>query len=100
MAEPLNDNAIQAGLTGLPGWAYADDRLTKTFAFGSFKEAMSFMVRVGFEAEVAAHHPELRNVYATVDVALNTHDADGKVTQKDLDLAETIEALNWLPDKV
>ncbi|MEM9881335.1 MAG: 4a-hydroxytetrahydrobiopterin dehydratase [Planctomycetota bacterium] len=99
MAEPLTDDAIQTALGDLPGWGYAEDRLSKTFGFGGFGEAMSFIVRVGFEAEAANHHPELRNVYSKVEVLLATHDAGGKVTQKDIDLARTIEELNWIPDK-
>ncbi|MEM6853151.1 MAG: 4a-hydroxytetrahydrobiopterin dehydratase [Planctomycetota bacterium] len=99
MAEPLTDEAIQTALADLPGWSHADDRLSKSFEFGGFGEAMSFIVRVGFEAEAVNHHPELRNVYSKVEVLLATHDAGGKVTQKDVDLARTIEALNWIPDK-
>lgn len=99
MPEPLSDQAITAALQDLPGWSHADDCLVKTFKFGSFKEAMGFLVRVGFEAEAINHHPDLHNVYNTVDIKLNTHDANGRVTQKDVDLAERIEAVNWIPKK-
>ena len=95
MSEPLSNDTIQEALTDLPGWSYADDKLSKAFKFGSFREAMGFIVRIGFEAEAANHHPELFNVYSTVEISLSTHDADGKVTQKDVDLAKAIERLNW-----
>ena len=52
-----------------------NDALTKTFTFGSFREALSFMVRVGFEAEAMNHHPEWTNVYNCVFIRLSTHDA-------------------------
>jgi len=55
---------------------------------------MAFIVLIGFEAESANHHPELYNVYSTVRIALNTHDAGGKVTQKDVDLARAIEGVS------
>lgn len=99
MPEPLASQAIDAALTDLPGWSYADDKLGKGFEFATFKEAMGFIVRVGFEAEAAGHHPELFNVYNTVEIKLSTHDADGRVTQKDVDLAAQIESVNWLPQK-
>ncbi|MFK7790197.1 MAG: 4a-hydroxytetrahydrobiopterin dehydratase [Phycisphaeraceae bacterium] len=96
MSTPLSNDAITNALTALPGWSHADDKLSKTFKFGSFREAMGFIVRIGFEAEAADHHPELFNVYSTVEISLSTHDADGKVTQKDVDLAAAIERVNWL----
>jgi 4a-hydroxytetrahydrobiopterin dehydratase len=49
------------------------------------------MVRAGFEAEELNHHPEWMNVYKTVAVRLNTHDAGGKVTAKDVELARRLE---------
>ncbi|MEM9346685.1 MAG: 4a-hydroxytetrahydrobiopterin dehydratase [Planctomycetota bacterium] len=96
MSEPLPNDAIQAALPDLPGWAFSEDKLTKTYKFHSFREAMGFIVRIGFEAEAANHHPELFNVYATVTIALNTHDAGSKVTQKDVDLAAAIERIAWV----
>lgn len=95
MSQPLSNDAIQSALADLPGWSHSDDKLSKTFKFGSFREAMGFIVRIGFEAEAANHHPELFNVYSTVEIALSTHDADGKVTQKDIDLAKAIEHIDW-----
>jgi len=51
------------------------------------------MVRVGFEAEKQAHHPEWFNVYNRVEISLSTHDAGGKVTEKDILLAKAIEQI-------
>ena len=99
MSDPLSESAIGEALADLPGWSFDDDRIGKSFTFSDFTEAMSFIVRVGFAAESAGHHPELHNVYNRVSIQLNTHDAGGKVTQKDLDLAADIEDFNWLPEK-
>ncbi|MBX2852785.1 MAG: 4a-hydroxytetrahydrobiopterin dehydratase [Phycisphaeraceae bacterium] len=96
MSTPLANDAINAALSDLPGWSYADDKLTKTYKFNSFREALAFIVRIGFEAEAANHHPELFNVYSAVTVSLNTHDAGGKVTQKDVALAGEIERIAWV----
>ncbi len=96
MAKPLTKPEIKAALVSLPGWACKGDALVKTFKFGGFREALSFMVRVGFEAEAMDHHPNWTNVYNRVVIRLNTHDAGGKVTAKDVGLAKKIEAISWV----
>ena len=96
MTEALEANTIETALSALPGWAYESGKLTKTYEFNSFREAMGFIVRLSYEAEAANHHPELFNVYSKVTISLSTHDADGKVTQKDLDLAADIERVAWV----
>jgi 4a-hydroxytetrahydrobiopterin dehydratase len=93
---PLTPEQITAALRELPGWSHERDALSHTFQFGSFREAMSFMVRVGFEAEAADHHPEWTNVYNKVSIRLNTHDAGSKVTAKDVALAKQIAGLSWV----
>jgi 4a-hydroxytetrahydrobiopterin dehydratase len=91
---------IAAALAGLPGWRHeagggtaAGGALVKTFLFPTFRDALAFMVRAGFEAEALDHHPEWTNVYNRVAVRLNTHDAGGRVTAKDVDLARRLEAV-------
>ena len=93
MPDPLSAAEIDAVLKDLPGWSFEDDALRKTFKFENFRSAVAFIVRLSYEAEQRDHHPELFNVYNTVKVALNTHDAGGKVTAKDVDLASAIETL-------
>ena len=39
------------------------------------------------------HHPEIHNIYNRVRVALSTHDAGDKVSQKDVDMAHHIQKL-------
>ena len=96
MATPLDSAEIARALAVLPGWTRDGEALAKTFKFGSFREAMSFMVRVSFEAEAMDHHPDWTNVYNRVAVRLNTHDAGGKVTAKDVELARKIQAISWV----
>ena len=57
---------------------------------------MSFMVRVSFEAEAMDHHPEWTNVYNRVSIRLNTHDAGGNITAKDVELAERVQKISWV----
>jgi len=93
MAQALQQEEIDEALENLEGWEHKDDKLQKQFKFDDFKEAMSFILRLSYEAESQVHHPELFNVYNTVEIALTSHDAGGKVTKKDLILATTIESL-------
>jgi 4a-hydroxytetrahydrobiopterin dehydratase len=93
---PLNEEAVQQALVRLDGWTFEKDAIHRTFLFSTFREAMSFMVRVGFEAEALDHHPELTNVYNRVRVSLNTHDADNKVTELDAELARRINHFSWI----
>ena len=96
MSKPLTPDEIASALTKLPGWTLEHDALVKTFKFGSFREAMSFMERVAFEAEELNHHPEWTNVYNKVVVRLNTHDAGNKVTQNDVELASRFQKISWV----
>jgi 4a-hydroxytetrahydrobiopterin dehydratase len=74
-------------------WQEEDNKLKKTFVFKDFSEAFSFMTRVAMLAEVHNHHPWWSNVYKTVNIELNTHDAGNIVTEKDLKLATAIDLL-------
>jgi 4a-hydroxytetrahydrobiopterin dehydratase len=93
MAEPLSDDQIAKELSELSGWNHENNKLTKEFSFDNFRDAMAFINRIAFEAEEQVHHPEIFNVYNTVNISLSTHDAGGKVTEKDIKLAKTIESL-------
>jgi 4a-hydroxytetrahydrobiopterin dehydratase len=93
MSKALGLEEIGAALGRLAGWRHEADALEKNFQFGDFQEAFAFMVRVAFAAEAMNHHPEWTNVYNRVRVRLNTHDAGGKVTEKDVELARRIERL-------
>ncbi len=96
MSKPLTTDEITAARATLPGWNYENDALTRTFQFGTFREAIGFMVRVAFEAEAMNHHPDWTNVYNRVVVRLNTHDAGGKVTANDVELAKRIQKISWV----
>jgi 4a-hydroxytetrahydrobiopterin dehydratase len=96
MNQPLDADDMATGIRSLPGWKLEGDALAKTFEFASFREALSFMVRVGLEAEVLNHHPDWSNVYNKVAIRLSTHDAGHKVTPKDLELARVIQKISWV----
>lgn len=96
MSRPLSAEEMTTVFANLPGWVLECDALTKTFKFGSFREAMSFMMRVAFEAEELDHHPDWTNVYNRVAIRLSTHDAGSRVTAKDVELATRIDRISWV----
>ncbi len=95
MTEALSVNKIRSELAGLNGWTFKDDKLHKTFQFGDFKEAISFIVRLAMDAELQGHHPVIHNVYSKVELELTTHSAGDKVTARDIRLARTIDGFSW-----
>jgi 4a-hydroxytetrahydrobiopterin dehydratase len=88
----LSDAEITAALGSLPGWSRSGDEIEKTYELASFPDAIAFVVRIGFLAEAADHHPDLDVRWRKVRVALTTHDSGG-LTDKDADLARQIAGL-------
>jgi 4a-hydroxytetrahydrobiopterin dehydratase len=74
------------------GWTLVDNALLRDFQFDDFVAAFAFMTKVALLAEKADHHPSWHNVYNTVKISLNTHDAGNTVTDKDVALATAINA--------
>jgi 4a-hydroxytetrahydrobiopterin dehydratase len=72
-------------------WTEKDNSLQRVFRFRNFVEAWAFMTEVAFHAERLGHHPNWSNVYNSVEIKLNTHDAGNIVTAKDYELAAAID---------
>ena len=94
MVEQLDEEARARALDDLDDWDYdeARDAITRSLVFDDFVTAFGFMTQVALLAEKADHHPEWSNVWNRVDILLTTHDAGG-LSQRDIDLAEKIDAL-------
>lgn len=90
--EKLSTAEIEKELENLDGWELNENALETTFEFQNFREAFTLMTRIAFECEQLNHHPDWTNVYNRLHIRLSTHDAGG-VTQRDFDLAQTIESL-------
>lgn len=92
MAERLTETEIHERLEELPGWQLVDDKLHRELGFDDFVTAFGFMASVAIVAEKMNHHPEWRNVYSSVVIDLDTHDAGG-ITALDFELAGRIDEL-------
>ena len=74
-------------------WKEVSNSITKEFIFDDFAQALAFVNKVGVLAESANHHPDiLIHDYKKVAITLTTH-SEGKVTDKDTNLAEKIDSL-------
>ena len=74
-------------------WKEEDDKLKRTFVFKDFNAAFAFMTKVASVADRVDHHPWWSNAYNKVEFELSTHDAGDKVTDKDKQLAESIDMI-------
>jgi 4a-hydroxytetrahydrobiopterin dehydratase len=69
-------------LKTLPGWLLRDSAIERKFTFSGFTDALAFIVRLGFEAEAADHHPDIFVNYKRVTLTYSTH-SEGGLTDKD-----------------
>ncbi len=90
--DKLTDAQIADHMKALPDWEHDGDRIRRTFRFEDFVQAFGWMSSAALVAERMNHHPEWRNVWATVEVELSTHDAGG-LTALDMKLAAAMDAL-------
>lgn len=74
------------------GWQKENEMIRQTFVFSDFTAAVGFVVRVGFLAEAADHHPDIDIRWNKVTLELTTH-SEGALTEKDTALAAAIDDL-------
>ena len=67
-------------------------KITRLFSFKDFKEALSFVNKVGELAESEGHHPDIKIVYNKVQLDLFTH-AVGGLSENDFIMASKINGL-------
>ena len=74
------------------GWSIQEEHLMREFKFPNFAEAKTFIDKISIICEAKNHHADLHFGWGYVIVELTTHD-EGKVTQLDVEVAESINAL-------
>lgn len=89
----LNQDEITKKLSSISGWMQEENQIVKLFQFKDFAEALSFVNKVGAEAEKMDHHPDIFiHSWNKVKITISTH-SEGGITKKDFQLAEKIEKL-------
>ena len=74
-------------------WQDKDGALYRAWKFKDFTEAFAFMTAIAKLAEQMDHHPKWTNEYNKLEIWLSSHDAGGKVTEKDKQMAAAIDAI-------
>ena len=74
------------------GWTEVDGRLLREYSFDDFLQAKAFIDAVSEICEAQEHHAELHFGWGYAVVETHTHDT-ASITQRDLDLAEAINAI-------
>jgi 4a-hydroxytetrahydrobiopterin dehydratase len=93
----MSNVEIQEKLKSLLEWSLAGNAIHRKFTFKSFMPAIAFVNKIAEAAEHANHHPDITINYNQVSISLSTH-SEGGVTQKDCQLAETIDKIYAVGD--
>jgi 4a-hydroxytetrahydrobiopterin dehydratase len=90
---PLRQAEIENLLRELKGWEVIEGHhLRKIFEFKNFREALSFVNRVGELAEAQGHHPDILLAWGRAEITIWTHKIDG-LTESDFILAAKIDVM-------
>ncbi len=89
-AQVLSAEQIGERLKMLSGWDLDGRAITRELTFADFREAVSFLVLIAFDAEEADHHPDVTINYKRLKLSLSTH-SEGGLTEKDFSLAAVID---------
>ena len=88
---PLTADEIGPLSAQVDNWSTVDDHhIEKQFEFPDFKEALTFVNKVGAIAEEQGHHPDVYLAWGKVGVTIWTHKIDG-LTESDFVLAAKID---------
>ncbi|HEY6907702.1 MAG TPA: 4a-hydroxytetrahydrobiopterin dehydratase [Ignavibacteriaceae bacterium] len=94
MMQVLDISKINEKLGKLNGWKYQNDQIGRDYELKNFKEALSFVNKVGEIAEQMDHHPDIFiHGWNKVRITVSTHSAGG-VTENDFKLAHKIEDIS------
>ncbi len=88
----LSEPEIDAGLAERPAWRREGAELVREVRFPTFRDAIALVNQVAEAAEAADHHPDIDIRWRRVTFRLTTK-ASGGLTQRDLDMAATIDGL-------
>ncbi|HEY3321543.1 MAG TPA: 4a-hydroxytetrahydrobiopterin dehydratase [Planctomycetota bacterium] len=89
--QPLSGREIDDRLQECSGWELSKDgrAIVRKIKFGDFKEALSFVNRVGEVAEQENHHPDICFGWGYCEIELQTH-AIGGLHENDFVMAAKI----------
>jgi 4a-hydroxytetrahydrobiopterin dehydratase len=80
--QTIDETEALLRLKSLSGWELDGKAIRRKYTFSGFPEAIAFVVRLGFDAEAADHHPDILINYKRVTLTYTTHSESG-LTEKD-----------------
>ncbi len=88
---PFDKEEAEILLKQIPGWEVSFDskNISKKYTFKDFKDALSFVNKVGAIAEEEGHHPDIELGWGKVNITLTTHAING-LSQNDFIVAAKI----------
>jgi 4a-hydroxytetrahydrobiopterin dehydratase len=90
---PLAGKELEALANQVPQWKVVDaHHIMRTFTFPDFRQALSFVNKVGEIAEQQGHHPDILLSWGKAEITTWTHKIDG-LTESDFILAAKIDNL-------
>jgi 4a-hydroxytetrahydrobiopterin dehydratase len=90
----FTETQIAEHLSHLSGWKFAESKISKTYSFKNYYEAIAFVNVVAAISHATDHHPDLSVYYNRCVVAYNTHDVEqgkGGISINDFICAARIE---------
>lgn len=91
--QTLSQDEIQKYLREIPGWIFANDKISKEFKFPSFKETLVLINKLQPFCDRIDHHPDIHIYYKKIIFDLQRFSVGGKVTERDFTIAKEIERL-------
>jgi len=89
---PLTDEEVAARLKGLPGWQRDGNEIWRAFTH-TYHECVHLAVYVAAKAREVSHHPDMHLTWQRIEFRITTHDAGGRITAADFELAEAIDSI-------
>lgn len=88
----LTEQEINTALRDdLPGWTFANDKISKQFNFNDFMDSLGFVNQLAPYFESMDHHPDTHILYSKILFELQRFDIGGKVTDRDIAVAKEID---------
>lgn len=89
--ELLSEATIATLCTEHTPWQLQNDStLAAAYSFGSFADALDFVVRIGVLAEELQHHPLITIEHRNVTLRTTTREAGDQLTERDAELVRGV----------
>ena len=88
----LSDEEIENRLSGLPGWERQGDAITRLVPV-RYHAGVALIVHVADISRLTSHHADINLSFDGVRFTITTHDAGGRLTVADFELASRIDMI-------